>query len=67
VNNTKRLQERLNGALNEYTRSVAEMCENLHKNGDYLSQEQLLHFIGNETAKCLSDYKTAVIDAFSQL
>lgn len=60
------LQENLGGAHKEFQDSVKEMCQRLNE-GAELSQEELLHFLGNETAKCLADYKTAIIEAFSAL
>lgn len=60
------LIDNLGGAHAEFERAVSWMCERMN-NGTELSQEELLHFIGNETAKCLADYKTAIIQAFAVL
>lgn len=60
------LQDNLGGAQKEFQISIADMCKRL-ENETELTQAELLKFIGNETAKCLSDYKTAIIEAFTVL
>lgn len=59
------LKKNLDGAHSEFVSANAKMCEKLHSEGDFLSQDELLHFISNETAKCLADYKNAIIEALN--